>query len=127
LLPVVLALRVFSGQYSRSAVGFPNWPSSFQGATAACPGTRGSDSRTWGEPATRDAGCIYGQCSCSECNLAKFGAGKRIRSALRCREQSFAGTNAGAVCFMLGTNVRSDLKVLRVDGKLPGQAGYPLK
>jgi len=39
----------------------------------------------------------------------------------------YVSTNAGAVCFMPGTSVRSDLKVLKVDGKLPGQTGYPLK
>jgi hypothetical protein len=39
----------------------------------------------------------------------------------------FVSTNAGALSFMPGTDVRADLKVLKIDGRLPGQAGYPLK
>ncbi|HWC16483.1 MAG TPA: hypothetical protein VG498_05690 [Terriglobales bacterium] len=39
----------------------------------------------------------------------------------------YVSTNMGAVAFMPGINVRGDLKVLKIDGKLPGQAGYPLK
>ena len=39
----------------------------------------------------------------------------------------YVSTNLGAVCFMPGVDVRSGLKVLKIDGKLPGQAGYPLK
>jgi len=35
--------------------------------------------------------------------------------------------NAGGVTFVLGRNLSPDLKVLKIDGKLPGEAGYPLK
>jgi ABC-type phosphate transport system substrate-binding protein len=33
----------------------------------------------------------------------------------------------GAISFVIGKNLRPDLKVLRIDGKLPGEPGYPLK
>lgn len=33
----------------------------------------------------------------------------------------------GAITFVVGRNLRPDLKVLKVDGKYPGEAGYPLK
>ena len=39
----------------------------------------------------------------------------------------YVSSNAGAVSFMPGTDVRADLKVLKINGKLPGQAGYPLR
>jgi hypothetical protein len=35
--------------------------------------------------------------------------------------------NAGGVTFVLGRNLSPDLKVLKIDGKFPGEAGYPLK
>jgi ABC-type phosphate transport system substrate-binding protein len=35
--------------------------------------------------------------------------------------------NAGGVTFVLAKNLSLDLKVLKIDGKLPGDAGYPLK
>jgi hypothetical protein len=35
--------------------------------------------------------------------------------------------NAGGVTFVAGKNLSPDLKVLKIDGKLPGEAGYPLK
>ena len=35
--------------------------------------------------------------------------------------------NAGGVTFVAGRNLSPDLKVLKIDGKLPGEAGYPLK
>src|SRR5690348_16487 len=33
----------------------------------------------------------------------------------------------GAITFIIGRNLRPDLKVLKVDGKYPGESGYPLK
>ena len=33
----------------------------------------------------------------------------------------------GGITFVAGKNLRPDLKVLKIDGKLPGQAGYVLK
>jgi len=33
----------------------------------------------------------------------------------------------GGITFVAGKNLRPDLKVLKIDGKLPGQAGYALK
>ncbi len=33
----------------------------------------------------------------------------------------------GSVAFVDSTQVPKGLKVLKIDGKLPGQAGYPLK
>ena len=39
----------------------------------------------------------------------------------------YVGRIAGGITFMLAKNVPSNLKVLSVDGKLPGQAGYILK
>jgi ABC-type phosphate transport system substrate-binding protein len=35
--------------------------------------------------------------------------------------------NAGGVTFVLARNLSLDLKVLKIDGKLPGESGYPLK
>ena len=39
----------------------------------------------------------------------------------------YVEVNQGGIVFMPGTDVRRDLKVLKVDGHLPGEAGYPLK
>jgi hypothetical protein len=33
----------------------------------------------------------------------------------------------GSISFMLTDDVTADVKVVRVDGKLPGDEGYPLK
>jgi ABC-type phosphate transport system substrate-binding protein len=33
----------------------------------------------------------------------------------------------GAISFVVGKNLRSDLKVLKIDGKLPGEPGYLIK
>lgn len=39
----------------------------------------------------------------------------------------YVATHAGAVAFIRGTDVRRDLKVLKVDGILPGEANYPIQ
>ena len=39
----------------------------------------------------------------------------------------YVAGSPGAVTFIAGKDVRSDVKVLKIDGKLPGDAGYPLK
>ena len=39
----------------------------------------------------------------------------------------FVATHRGAVAFVRGTDVRRDLKVLKIDGLLPGMSGYPLR
>jgi ABC-type phosphate transport system substrate-binding protein len=39
----------------------------------------------------------------------------------------YVADTPGAISFLIGKNLRSDLKVLRIDGKLPGEPGYPLK
>lgn len=39
----------------------------------------------------------------------------------------YVADTPGAITFVVGRNLRSDLKVLKVDGKYPGEAGYPLK
>ena len=39
----------------------------------------------------------------------------------------YVSTNTGGLTFAQGTNVRRDLKVLKVDGQSPGDADYPLK
>jgi ABC-type phosphate transport system substrate-binding protein len=33
----------------------------------------------------------------------------------------------GAITFVIGKSLRSDLKVLKLEGKLPGEPGYPLQ
>lgn len=39
----------------------------------------------------------------------------------------YVADTPGAISFIVGKNLRADLKVLRINGKLPGEAGYPLK
>jgi hypothetical protein len=39
----------------------------------------------------------------------------------------FVATHRGAMAFVRGTDLREDLKVLKVDGLLPGAAGYALR
>ncbi|HKR97837.1 MAG TPA: hypothetical protein VJW55_20835, partial [Candidatus Angelobacter sp.] len=39
----------------------------------------------------------------------------------------FVADTPGAITFIAGKNLRPDLKVLRIDGKLPGDLGYALK
>lgn len=39
----------------------------------------------------------------------------------------YVADTPGAITFVVGRNLRPDLKVLKVDGKYPGEAGYPLK
>ena len=39
----------------------------------------------------------------------------------------YVADRPGAITFVVGRNLRPDLKVLKVDGKYPGEAGYPLK
>jgi len=40
---------------------------------------------------------------------------------------AYVEVSPGGIAFMPGTDVRRDLKVLKVDGHLPGEGGYPLK
>jgi len=39
----------------------------------------------------------------------------------------YVSDTPGGITFVAGKNLRPDLKVLKIDGKMPGQAGYPLK
>jgi hypothetical protein len=39
----------------------------------------------------------------------------------------FVATHRGAMAFVRGTDLRQDLKVLKVDGLLPGAPGYALR
>jgi ABC-type phosphate transport system substrate-binding protein len=39
----------------------------------------------------------------------------------------YVADTPGAISFIVGKNLRSDLKVLRIDGKLPGDSDYPLR
>jgi ABC-type phosphate transport system substrate-binding protein len=39
----------------------------------------------------------------------------------------YVADTPGAITFVIGRNLRPDLKVLKVDGKYPGEAGYPLR
>jgi hypothetical protein len=39
----------------------------------------------------------------------------------------FVADTPGGISFLAGKNLRPDLKVLRIDGKLPGEPDYPLK
>jgi ABC-type phosphate transport system substrate-binding protein len=39
----------------------------------------------------------------------------------------YVADTPGAITFVVGRNLRPDLKVLKVDGKYPGESGYPLK
>ncbi len=39
----------------------------------------------------------------------------------------FVATHAGGIAFIRGMDVRRDLRVLKVDGILPGEEGYPLR
>ncbi|HKW77092.1 MAG TPA: hypothetical protein VJN64_16285 [Terriglobales bacterium] len=39
----------------------------------------------------------------------------------------YVADTPGAITFVIGRNLRPDLKVLKVDGKYPGESGYPLK
>jgi hypothetical protein len=39
----------------------------------------------------------------------------------------FVATHRGAMAFVLGTDLRGDLKVLEVDGLLPGGPSYALR
>jgi hypothetical protein len=40
---------------------------------------------------------------------------------------NFLDVYPGGIAFMPGTDVRTDLKVLRINGRLPGESDYPLK
>jgi ABC-type phosphate transport system substrate-binding protein len=39
----------------------------------------------------------------------------------------YVADTPGAISFLAGKNLRSDLKVVRIEGKLPGEPGYLLK
>lgn len=39
----------------------------------------------------------------------------------------YVSTSVGGLTFVAGKNLRPDLKVLKIDGKVPGEVGYPFK
>ena len=39
----------------------------------------------------------------------------------------YVSSSAGGLTFVAGKNLRPDLKVLKIDGKMPGETGYPFK
>jgi len=39
----------------------------------------------------------------------------------------YVADTQGAIAFIAAKNLRSDLKVLKIEGKLPGEQGYPLR
>ena len=39
----------------------------------------------------------------------------------------YVADTPGALSFVSGRNIRDDLKVVKIDGRLPGEPGYPLK
>jgi hypothetical protein len=41
--------------------------------------------------------------------------------------QNYLDVYPGGVAFMPGTAVRTDLKVLKINGRLPGESDYPVK
>jgi len=41
--------------------------------------------------------------------------------------KQFVAGSPGAICYMRGSDVDSSVKVLKVDGKSPGDADYPIK